>query len=189
MLEEQPMKSRIAIAISALTLGTALGAAPSFAQTRSNGPEVQQESTGTVPQQEAKGCVHFQQGCSDKPYPMAQSASPKSERTSGVRTRVSERAGLNGSARVSERRPASDEYLRSAAPEPRGAGERVAGREGTSGETYGFGEQRRYYDYAPGAQFAPAARGGTGYCEMRFRSFDPATGTYMGFDGIRHRCP
>jgi hypothetical protein len=28
-----------------------------------------------------------------------------------------------------------------------------------------------------------------GYCQQRFRSFDPASGTYMGFDGRRHPCP
>jgi hypothetical protein len=26
------------------------------------------------------------------------------------------------------------------------------------------------------------------YCFSRYRSFDPATGTYMGYDGRRHRC-
>lgn len=27
------------------------------------------------------------------------------------------------------------------------------------------------------------------YCMRRFRSYDPNTGTYMGFDGIRRPCP
>jgi hypothetical protein len=27
------------------------------------------------------------------------------------------------------------------------------------------------------------------YCMQRFKSFDPATGTYMGLDGMRHSCP
>ena len=27
------------------------------------------------------------------------------------------------------------------------------------------------------------------YCAQRYRSFDPATGTYLGFDGQRHPCP
>ena len=26
------------------------------------------------------------------------------------------------------------------------------------------------------------------YCAARYRSFDPASGTYMGYDGHRHRC-
>ena len=26
-------------------------------------------------------------------------------------------------------------------------------------------------------------------CEARFQSYDPASGTYLGFDGMRHPCP
>ena len=28
-----------------------------------------------------------------------------------------------------------------------------------------------------------------GYCAQRFRSYDPASGTYLGYDGLRHPCP
>jgi hypothetical protein len=27
------------------------------------------------------------------------------------------------------------------------------------------------------------------YCMRRFRSYDPRSGTYLGFDGLRHPCP
>jgi len=27
------------------------------------------------------------------------------------------------------------------------------------------------------------------YCQQRFRSYDPASGTYLGFDGLRHPWP
>jgi hypothetical protein len=27
------------------------------------------------------------------------------------------------------------------------------------------------------------------YCEQRFRSYDPRSGTYLGYDGLRHPCP
>ncbi len=27
------------------------------------------------------------------------------------------------------------------------------------------------------------------YCMQRFRSYDPASGTYLGYDGLRHSCP
>jgi hypothetical protein len=27
------------------------------------------------------------------------------------------------------------------------------------------------------------------YCAQRYRSYDPRTGTYLGFDGARHPCP
>lgn len=29
---------------------------------------------------------------------------------------------------------------------------------------------------------------GSGSCAQRYHSFDPATGTYLGFDGQRHPC-
>lgn len=28
-----------------------------------------------------------------------------------------------------------------------------------------------------------------GYCAQRYRSYDPASGTYLGYDGLRHPCP
>jgi hypothetical protein len=27
------------------------------------------------------------------------------------------------------------------------------------------------------------------YCSQRFRSYDPGSGTYLGYDGLRHPCP
>ena len=27
------------------------------------------------------------------------------------------------------------------------------------------------------------------YCSQRFKSYDPASGTYLGYDGDRHACP
>ena len=30
---------------------------------------------------------------------------------------------------------------------------------------------------------------GVAYCAQRFRSYDPASGTYLGNDGLRHSCP
>jgi hypothetical protein len=27
------------------------------------------------------------------------------------------------------------------------------------------------------------------YCMQRFRSYDPRSGTYLGYDGLRHPCP
>jgi hypothetical protein len=40
------------------------------------------------------------------------------------------------------------------------------------------------------AQAAPVYGGnGSAYCAQRFRSYDPASGTYMGYDGVRRSCP
>jgi hypothetical protein len=50
---------------------------------------------------------------------------------------------------------------------------------------------RPYYDY--GYAYAPApsysGNGAVGYCMSRFKSYDPASGTYLGYDGYRHPCP
>jgi hypothetical protein len=51
--------------------------------------------------------------------------------------------------------------------------------------------------YAPGPGYtgAPAYDSGAApgdddaYCAQRFRSYDPASGTYLGYDGLRHACP
>jgi hypothetical protein len=31
--------------------------------------------------------------------------------------------------------------------------------------------------------------GGAAYCAQRYRSYDPESGTYLGYDGLRHPCP
>lgn len=41
------------------------------------------------------------------------------------------------------------------------------------------------YAYEPGYPDDDAVA----YCARRFRSYDPATGTYLGYDGYRHPCP
>ena len=45
--------------------------------------------------------------------------------------------------------------------------------------------------YYPPAPPPPAYYGSddVGYCMSRFRSYDPRSGTYMGYDGRRHPCP
>jgi hypothetical protein len=59
------------------------------------------------------------------------------------------------------------------------------------GGYYGYnGYSSGYYDdsYGYAAQGdAPVAD--DGYCVQRYRSYDPASGTYLGYDGLRHPCP
>ncbi len=51
--------------------------------------------------------------------------------------------------------------------------------------------------YAPGPYYYPGPgyyEGGydgdaVRYCMQRFRSYDPGSGTYLGYDGYRHPCP
>ena len=57
---------------------------------------------------------------------------------------------------------------------------------------YGPGYYGPGYAYGPGyVAVEPAAPGGdaVAYCMQRFQSYDPASGTYLGYDGLRHPCP
>ncbi|GLR88216.1 BA14K family protein [Bradyrhizobium iriomotense] len=47
-----------------------------------------------------------------------------------------------------------------------------------------------YYDQGPGVAVVPDTGGDSAaYCAQRYRSYDPASGTYLGYDGLRHPCP
>jgi hypothetical protein len=55
---------------------------------------------------------------------------------------------------------------------------------------------RPYYGYGPRYYPAPAYGSSVvveddsvAYCQSRYRSYDPASGTYLGYDGVRHPCP
>jgi hypothetical protein len=45
-----------------------------------------------------------------------------------------------------------------------------------------YGSEYGYPNYGNG----PDA---TAYCLQRFKSYDPSSGTYLGYDGVRHPCP
>jgi hypothetical protein len=59
-----------------------------------------------------------------------------------------------------------------------------------------YGPSPYYYGYAP--YYAPPPPppaymvedgGDVSYCMQRFKSYDPRSGTYLGYDGNRHPCP
>ena len=59
-----------------------------------------------------------------------------------------------------------------------------------------IGATQPYGYYPPGyygpVYAAPAPYVGgdaVSYCMQRFRSYDPYSGTYVGYDGLRHPCP
>jgi hypothetical protein len=68
---------------------------------------------------------------------------------------------------------------------------------------YRYGHRGYGYGYGPalGGLAAGAIIGGAiansraqagdaeAYCVQRFKSYDPASGTYLGYDGQRHACP
>ena len=53
-------------------------------------------------------------------------------------------------------------------------------------DSYGYAAPS--YGYAA-PSYGYAAPGYSAYCMSRFRSYDRASGTYLGYDGIRHSCP
>jgi BA14K-like protein len=70
------------------------------------------------------------------------------------------------------------------------------------GPAYSYGPGAAYayapgpsYSAAPGPSYSAApgpsysAGGDESYCRQRFRSYDAASGTYLGYDGLRHSCP
>jgi hypothetical protein len=59
------------------------------------------------------------------------------------------------------------------------------------GYGYGYGYPYyggAYYDDAP-VVYSGGGGGDEGYCAQRFKSYDPRSGTYLGYDGRRHPCP
>ena len=66
---------------------------------------------------------------------------------------------------------------------------------------YGYGEGPYDYDAGPPLAQGPAVVEGrsaaveepmdnsVAYCEAHFKSYDPSTGSYLGYDGVRHSCP
>lgn len=65
---------------------------------------------------------------------------------------------------------------------------------GALADSYAYYDDPYYYGpdyyYDTGPEVAVVQGGGdASYCAQRYRSWDPATGTYLGYDGLRHPCP
>ena len=54
---------------------------------------------------------------------------------------------------------------------------------------YYYDDSYGYYDDSTVAAGPPAGDDAVAYCMQRYRSYDPASGTYLGNDGLRHPCP
>jgi BA14K-like protein len=44
------------------------------------------------------------------------------------------------------------------------------------------------YDSGPSYIVSSGQSADPAYCAQRYRSYDPASGTYLGYDGLRHPC-
>jgi hypothetical protein len=58
-----------------------------------------------------------------------------------------------------------------------------------TGTTYDTGIPLVTFDQQVPVEGPVAVAGDASYCAQRYRSYDPASGTYLGFDGMRHPCP
>jgi hypothetical protein len=160
------MSSRIVLAASTLALGTALTAIPALAQDYGSGANNAQQYKYPVGRPMNDGGF-----------------APQSSQNSGQQ----EQAQYNGGQR--EERTGSAENNEHA--QARSARLGGSGPANYAYDPYGRG-RGSYYDYS--AASGPAVAGGPmpdaiAACEARFHTYDPATGTYLGFDGIRHNCP
>jgi hypothetical protein len=63
------------------------------------------------------------------------------------------------------------------------------------GSTYGYygspyyDDSYGYYDDTTVSAGPPVDDDAVSYCMQRYKSYDPASGTYLGYDGQRHPCP
>ncbi len=97
---------------------------------------------------------------------------------------------------------AAPQYRTGRSPDDNGMVSVQAQGEQPAPEQFAWQGDRQYYNYNPtygsptygsewgfGAPEQRLAQNDIAACEARFRSFDPASGTYLGFDGARHPCP
>jgi hypothetical protein len=53
----------------------------------------------------------------------------------------------------------------------------------------GYYDDQYYDDGAVAVAPAPVGDDAVAYCMQTYQSYDPASGTYLGYDGYRHPCP
>lgn len=59
----------------------------------------------------------------------------------------------------------------------------------TFASPYYYGDSYGYYDDSPAVEVVPSGGDDVAYCQQRYRSYDVNSGTYLGYDGLRHPCP
>ncbi|MEN3286087.1 MAG: hypothetical protein V7634_387, partial [Bradyrhizobium sp.] len=51
-----------------------------------------------------------------------------------------------------------------------------------------YSDNSYYEDDSAPVAVVGGVGGDASYCAQRYRSYDPASGTYLGYDGLRHPC-
>ena len=70
-----------------------------------------------------------------------------------------------------------------------GAGIGIGSSYGYYGSPSYYDDSYGYYDEGVVAAAPQTDDDAVAYCMQRYRSYDPASGTYLGNDGLRHPCP
>jgi hypothetical protein len=70
-----------------------------------------------------------------------------------------------------------------------GVGAGVVAGAALGGYYGGYGYDNGYYDTGYYGSSSGYSSDATAYCSQRFKSYDPSSGTYLGYDGVRHPCP
>jgi hypothetical protein len=210
---EKFMSSRIVLTASTLALGTALPAIPALAQDYGSGANNTQQYKYPVGRPMNDGGFPAQSSQNSAPQSSAaqqtriarfranpnSAANPSPSTTATAQNyhyplgramndggSAQEQAQYNGGQR--QERTGSAENIEHA--QARSAALAGSGPANYAYDPYGRGS---YYDYSLASGPAYAAGGpmpaAIAACQVRFQSYDPATGTYLGFDGIRHSCP
>jgi BA14K-like protein len=64
------------------------------------------------------------------------------------------------------------------------------GASGYNSYNYNYPSAYNSFAYVPGYTYGyRVAEDAVAYCKQRFRSYNVASGTYLGYDGLRHACP
>jgi hypothetical protein len=50
----------------------------------------------------------------------------------------------------------------------------------------GYSDYNGYSGYGGDSGYLVSSGGDPTYCAQRYQSYDPASGTYLGYDGLRH---
>ncbi len=58
---------------------------------------------------------------------------------------------------------------------------------GYYGDDY-YADNGYYDDGSSPYVVSSGSNGDPGYCAQRYKSYDPASETYLGYDGVRHPC-
>jgi hypothetical protein len=197
------MRHKLVLAVSAVAVGAAFAAVPAFAQNSSQGSAQQSQYPVGRPmndggyQAQSQNSNNAQRidarenrGASTAPsstaqnsqYPIGRGMNDGGFPAQQAQNNAAPREQRTGSAQNTQRAPARSAAAGSAGPT------NYAYDPYSQGPYNGPGP---YYNYAGGPGFAggPMNSGAIGACQARFRSYDPNTGTYLGFDGVRHPCP